>query len=190
MQDVPFEFRSLAPRFRRILALGFALALLGWGAAAVRADPQAGLSPPADRTVPLEALLRAVTVWVASELELPVPATLPAVVFTSPRSMVEMRYGMAANDQLRVTALYHARTQRIFLADDWTGETQKELSVLVHEMVHHVEAQAGVQFSCPNQRERSAYRLQEHWLAQFGIDFLRTFNTDRGRLARNTSCYR
>lgn len=190
MQDVPFEFPPFATRFRRVIALGVLLTLLVPGAAMVRAEPPADLPPPTDRAVPLDALLRAVTVWVASELELPVPPTLPTVVFTSPRSMVEMRYGMAANDQLRVTALYHARTQRIFLADDWTGETQKELSVLVHEMVHHVEAQAGVQFICPNQRERSAYQLQERWLAQFGIDFLSTFNTDRRRLARNISCYR
>lgn len=178
------------PRLRGLLAAGVLLI-----AVPATADPPAPTGPAeADPTraqvVPIEALVQSIAVWVSSELDLPMPQTLPEVILTTPRSMVEMRYGLAAREELRVVALYHARTGRLFLPDTWTGATPVEVSILVHEMVHHVEAQAGVQFLCAAERERSAYELQERWLDQFGIDILTAFDMTRAGIRRASACYR
>jgi hypothetical protein len=166
-----------------------ALPALAEPTATVPVDPYDS-PPPVARSVPLEALVQSISVWVATELDLPMPSSMPRIVFSSPRRMVELRYGMAAREDLRVIALYHARTQRLFLDDSWTGATPVELSILVHEIVHHVEAQAGVQFYCYGHRERSAYALQERWLAQFGVDMLDAFDMTRAGVERSSSCRR
>ncbi len=192
MPDVPDRRRNCPITcFRRLTA---AFAILTTCALGASAEDEAYPLPAGaelatgERSVPFEAMVRMVAFWVAAELDLPLPEVMPVVVFTSPRSMVELRYGMAANERLSVTALYHARTSRIFLADDWTGATPKEVSILVHEMVHHVEAQAGVRHPCPGLRERNAYRLQQEWLMENGSDLNRAFGMNPMQVARNSSC--
>ena len=49
--------------------------------------------------------------------------------------------GFAASRE--VVAEYDNSTKTIFLSDTWKGETAAELSVLVHEMVHHLQRRRG-----------------------------------------------
>jgi hypothetical protein len=37
----------------------------------------------------------------------------------------------------------------------------RQLSVLVHEMVHHLQASADMRFACPAEREAVAYRAED-----------------------------
>ena len=45
-----------------------------------------------------------------------------------------------------------------------------ELSILVHEMVHHFQNMLGLKYECPQAREALAYRAQDQWLGLFGRD--------------------
>src|SRR6266436_1020947 len=55
------------------------------------------------------------------------------------------RTGIAANDHGTSSApgdtlaVYHDATQTIYLSQGWSGNTPAELSVLVHEMIHHFQ---------------------------------------------------
>jgi hypothetical protein len=60
--------------------------------------------------------------------------------------------------------------------------------VLIHEMVHHAQAEAGRRFACPAERERQAYDAQARWLAIFGSDISREFGIEKLFLLVATTC--
>jgi hypothetical protein len=76
----------------------------------------------------------------------------------------------------------------IYLPKTWTGDTPVELSILVHEMVHHLQNLAGMTFACPGAREKLAYAAQKDWLALFGHDLFTEFETDAFTLLVRTEC--
>jgi len=69
-----------------------------------------------------------------------------------------------------------------------TGRTPAELSVLVHEMVHHLQNQAGTTYECPAERERLAYEVQDKWLGLFGRNLEGEFEINGLALLISTSC--
>ena len=53
-------------------------------------------------------------------------------------------------------AAYDPLTQTIFLPERWTGNTPAEISVLVHEMVHHLQNVARLKYECVQASEELA----------------------------------
>jgi hypothetical protein len=93
-----------------------------------------------------------------------------------------------ANDPLTVVALYDASFRIIHLPDGWTGTTGPELSVLVHELVHHLQEIAGMTFECPEAREKQAYEAQARWLGLFQNDLQIAFGIDPFTMLVRTTC--
>ena len=87
-----------------------------------------------------------------------------------------------------VVALYDDQTKTIYLSDKWTGRTPAELSVLVHEMVHHLQNEAGTTYECPAEREKLAYEVQDKWLGLFGRNLEGEFEINGLALLISTSC--
>ena len=79
-------------------------------------------------------------------------------------------------DLQAVHAVYDDERRTIYLPEDWEGETPAEVSVLLHELVHHFQNVTGLKFSCPQEREKLAYDAQMRWLAMFG----RTLDAELG----------
>jgi hypothetical protein len=50
------------------------------------------------------------------------------------------------------------------------------LSVLVHELAHHLQNVGDAKFACPQKREQVAYKAQAKWLGLFGRDFSQEFS--------------
>lgn len=172
-------------------ALFRAGAVLVLSAAAVAATPSAvdlGDGAP----VALAGLAASVTDWTAAASGLPKPAALPVVMRVSRSEMAALRYGsrVGVAGLARVVALYDRRGGRILLAEDWTGATPEEVSVLVHELVHHLEAAAGIVPACPAAGEARAYATQAAWLAGFGRDLRQGFGLDPLTLRLVTACSR
>jgi hypothetical protein len=71
----------------------------------------------------------------------------------------------------------------------WTGKTPAELSILVHEMVHHLQNVGQLQFACPEEREELAYKAQDQWLGLFGHDLLHDFDMDAFTIAVKSKCF-
>ena len=92
-----------------------------------------------------------------------------------------------AIQQREVVALYDM-TKTIFLPDAWTGTTAAEISVLVHEMVHHLQNLAGLKYDCPAAREKPAYLAQDRWLQQYGLDLDTEFQIDKFTLVVSSAC--
>jgi hypothetical protein len=121
----------------------------------------------------MEADLTTIGVWLTFNLMLPAVHEAPRIEFR-PLAKVE--------------AYYDDATRTIYLPQGWTGRSPAELSLLVHEMVHHVQNVAGLKYACPEEREKIAYAAQRQWLALFGRDLMHEFKIDPMTLLVRTNC--
>jgi hypothetical protein len=147
----------------------------------------------------MQALLTAIVVWLSASFDLPAIYDFPRVEFVSAAQMTAQRYksilpaeraDAAQGDKggSDTVALYNDDTRTIYLPDGWAGRTPAELSVLVHEMVHHLQNVAKLTHECPQQREKLAYKAQDKWLALFGTSLEREFEIDGFTLLAKTGC--
>jgi hypothetical protein len=137
----------------------------------------------------MEALLTAIITWLSVNFGLPPDYELPTVARLSNAELVEIRYGdIEPSKQREVVAVYDDATETILLSDTWTGRTPADQSVIVHEMVHHLQKRAHLRFECETAREQKAYAAQEAWLQLFGRSLETEFNIDRMTLKLATSC--
>jgi len=149
----------------------------------------------------MNALLAALVLWLASNFDLPASYQHPRIEFAPAARISALRYGgltegqpngpaSAPSDAGRreVVAVYDDATRTIYLPDGWTGTIPAELSVLVHELVHHLQNAGKQKFECPREREKLAYEAQERWLKLFGRDLLGEFEIDPFTRLVITSC--
>jgi len=64
---------------------------------------------------------------------------------------------------------YDPRRSTIYLVEPWSPDNPFDVSTLLHELVHHRQ-QSATYWECPNAQERPAYRLQDRWLRERGLD--------------------
>jgi hypothetical protein len=92
---------------------------------------------------------------------------------------------LPTNDTL---AVYIDGAEIIYLIEGWTGRTPADLSVLVHEMVHHFQYKLGLKHECPQDREKLAYAAQDRWLHLFGHSLESDFELDGFSVLVKTHC--
>jgi len=147
----------------------------------------------------MNALMTAIVLWLAANFDLPATNEHPRVEFVPPATITALRYsGISGGQpnspaenagQREVVAVYDDATKTIYLPKGWSGSTPAELSVLVHEMVHHLQNRANLRFECPRAREKLAYEAQGRWLQLFGRDLVSDFEIDGFTRLAITSCY-
>jgi hypothetical protein len=157
--------------------------------------------PP--RSAPGEPLLAMIATWLAFQFDLPSSERHPRIELVPPAKIAALRYqGFFPNSGTErapngrpatlpdgdVVAVYSDATHTIYLAEGWTGTTPAELSVLVHEMVHHLQNAGGLKYQCPQEREKLAYLAQDRWLSLFGHSLERDFELDGVSLLVRTTC--
>ncbi|VIO71704.1 DUF6647 family protein [Bradyrhizobium ivorense] len=150
----------------------------------------------------MDALLTAIAIWISTNYGLPADFDHPRIERAPSVAMAGLREkGLVSplqreasvletqDDPPRdVIAVYNDRTRTIHLLDRWSGRTPAELSVLVHEMVHHLQNEAGAAYECPAEREKLAYQAQDKWLSLFGTSLENEFKIDGFTLLISTSC--
>lgn len=151
----------------------------------------------------MQSVLTAIVTWLSFNFSLPAVYDHPRIEFVSPEAMQAVRHQRAQlgqapplptgkstqpNRASKVEAFYDDATRTIYLAEGWTGKSPAELSVLVHEMVHHVQNVAGLTYACAEEREKLAYAAQRQWLALFGRNLMKEFKLDPMTLLVRTNC--
>jgi hypothetical protein len=151
-----------------------------------------------------QALLAAIETWLSVEFDLPIVREHPRLKLVSPAEIAALRFrgmlsnpgtGIAANDhgtssaEGDTVAVYHDATRSIYLPEGWSGGTPAELSVLVHEVVHHFQNVLGLKYECPQEREKLAYIAQDRWLGLFGHSLTGDFALDPFSLFIKTTCF-
>jgi hypothetical protein len=148
-----------------------------------------------------EALVDAIKTWLSIQFALAAIDRQPRIEFVPSSKIAALRINALLSipqstkadgsefAQHDTVAIYHDTTQTIYLADDWTGGSPAELSILVHEMVHHFQNMLVLKYECPQAREALAYRAQEQWLDLFGHDLATDFDLDPFSLLVKTKCF-
>lgn len=137
----------------------------------------------------MDILLTAIAAWLTAAFGLPAAADLPRIERLPPARIAEIRYGAASAGALPdVVAVYRDADRTIVLRDDWIGATPAEVSVLVHEMVHHLQNSAGLASNCAAEREELAYAAQEAWLGLFDQDLEGAFGIGPAEVKLATHC--
>jgi len=165
-----------------------------------KAAERPSIQPQSDATRLAEGLLDQIMNWLATNFDLPAIKDRPAIKFASKMDLAMMTAQDRAHfqgltqaeaiDQLtqrQVVALYDNASKTIFLPDDWIG-TLVDQSVLVHEMVHHIQNLAELKFECPMAREKLAYLAQDKWLGRFGMSLEREFDVDMFTVLISSAC--
>jgi len=149
-------------------------------------------------------LLAPIAIWLAKEFALPAIERYPEVELLPAAAITALRYkglsphapdktvsdsGPATPQANETIAIYSDHAETIYLADGWSGRTPADLSVLVHEMVHHFQNVLGLKHECPQEREKLAYAAQERWLALFGHSLEQDFELDGFSLLGKTRCF-
>lgn len=143
----------------------------------------------------MRTFLDALVVWLSKNFDLPAHFEHPAIKFAPAQALVAMRYAAFLNDPAKaaavqgdVVAVYNTDTRTVYLRDDWKGVTPADVSILVHEMVHHLQTAGSLKFPCPQEREQTAFQAQQRWLAAFDTDLEREFELDAFTLLVNSRC--
>jgi hypothetical protein len=151
-----------------------------------------------------QALLTEIAAWLAAKFDMPAIQEYPRIEFAPPLKIAAMRYKSMLplawrEDSIpdpatqtvglrEVIAVYRDDQRTIYLNERWTGATPGEVSVLVHEMVHHIQNVARLKYDCPAAREKPAYLAQNDWLKRFGSDLETEFDIDMMTMLVTTSC--
>ena len=153
-----------------------------------------------DATRSAEDLLDEIVSWLPSNFDLPAIKDRPAIEFASRTKLATMRAdrahwqgftqdeGIDRLAQRRVVAIYDNNSKTVFLPDDWIGKSPADQSILVHEMVHHLQNLAKLKFECPMAREKLAYMAQDKWLGRFGMSLENEFDVDKFTVLISSAC--
>jgi hypothetical protein len=153
----------------------------------------------------MQELLTVIVTWLSINFGLPPVYEHPRVEFVSAATMADVRYSrLASNRQERVAAeaghatqtkfghdvhaIYDDLSRTIYLPEGWTGETPAEVSVLVHELVHHLQNVAVLKYDCSEAREKPAYQAQARWLELFDKNLAEEFEIDEMTVLVRTNC--
>ena len=153
----------------------------------------------------MDALLIMIALWLSFNFGLGGGDDHPCIEFLPTERVSEFWYARAVGTQPigywvgagqsrpqnimhEVAAFYDDNGQTIYMEEGWTGSTAAETSVLVHEMVHHLQNMAGHEYDCPAAREELAYRAQAEWLELFGRSLESEFGLDPLTMLVRTNC--
>jgi hypothetical protein len=139
----------------------------------------------------MESFVLGLMVWISGATGMPVPDQPPEIVRVSPKRMASLSSSAHTADpevENGYLALYHADSRTVLLRHDWDRGDLRDRSILVHELVHHVQAEAGRAYACHGQREAHAYSVQAEWLEDRGADLFEVMNMNGLFLYAITRC--
>jgi hypothetical protein len=152
-------------------------------------------APVHEGTARAEGLMNSILNWLTANFDLPVVRDTPRIEFIQATLMAQIRYrGSASNQAMPLdmgrdtVAVYDDLKRTIYLPEGWTGVTPVEQSLLVHEMVHHMQNVGNLKYECPDAREKLAFAAQERWLELFDQTLAGEFGLDPFTLLVRTSC--
>ncbi len=154
------------PRTHPVAALAAAFILL-----CLPAQPADTPLPPESATewrdaTDMPTLLSLLEDWLDTQQIAPRRDALPRIRLVSPWQAAARQAGTASFQRGRLRGIYDPDRSEILLVRPWSPDDPEDVSVLLHELVHH--RQAPHHWYCPAAQELPAYRLQEKWLAANG----------------------
>ncbi len=136
----------------------------------------------------LENLMLALMIWIGPQTGLPVPSEVPIMAFVTKERLCELAFLSSKGDALAqcisgenqvVAGAYDFRGNTLYLPKTWSASRPKDVSVLLHELVHFMQDQAEKVYACRGGLERVAYDAQIEYLREGSLDFFKLFEVDQ-----------
>ncbi len=105
--------------------------------------------------------------WITTQTGWTVRDT-PSIRFVPSATLAKMF--SEASTKLHVEALYSERDHSIYLPDGWRADNLRRRSILLHELVHHLQYLNHAKVTCESEHEFQALQLQVMWLGEQGVD--------------------
>jgi len=115
-------------------------------------------------------LVRGYIKWIVDQTGWPT-ADVPPIKTVSSNELSKLLLGPSSElAPVQPGALYSKKEHLIFLADTWRKDNTIDQSILVHELVHHLQMENHIEFECWGRYEAQAYDLQIRWLRSQGAE--------------------
>jgi hypothetical protein len=132
----------------------------------------------------MKELMLALMVWASAHTGLPVPANVPAIVKADRCAIQALAQpDSECRSDSGPVAIYDRHRPAVHLPTGWRADNLYHVSILLHELVHHMQAESGMAMSadnpCPGQNiEKPAYDAQIAFLEAAGVDPLPTMGVN------------
>ncbi len=133
-----------------------------WAGAIVRLDPE----PVWRDAKNITELAEVFDTWLDQNTDFPRPEASPKIEVISPSFAASMK-GSSASSFRRTRGLFDTVSSTIYLILPWDQKNPNDASILLHELVH--ARQVSRHYFCPGAQEEAAYRLQDDWLRERGL---------------------
>jgi hypothetical protein len=128
-------------------------------------------------------VIRGYIKWIVDQTGWP-SADVPPIKTFSSDELNKMLLGPSSElEAIQPRALYSKKQHLIFLASTWKEDDVLDQSILVHELVHHLQMENNIQLECWGRYEAQAYELQIRWLRTQGIGIHISCCMQRGPLS-------
>ncbi len=117
------------------------------------------------------AVYHAMLDWIAGNTSYDIKklnADPPTIHFSDVGSVISYQ-GQSLIVDRRLSAAYDSQANRIYLKRPWSAADTSDLSTLLHELVHALQLSSRA-WPCANATEWQAYKLQEAWLQDHGVE--------------------
>ena len=138
--------------------------------------------------LPTVDMLTSIVTWISNSTDTPANYSLPRLEREPNVQLASMRHDGEFVSPGNGLGGYDETTKTILLPSEWTAATPGELSILVHQMVYHLQNVGGQHFQCSYERESRAYVAQDRWLAAFGSKLEIKFGVDPEAFAYDHQC--
>ena len=106
--------------------------------------------------------------WVTNETGWTVREA-PSIRFVSYADIVKI-YSEGKGTDYHVESLYSETDHTIYLPNSWRSDDLRDRSILLHELVHHLQYLNNVKVICSSESEWQALELQVTWLRQQEVE--------------------
>ena len=114
----------------------------------------------------MKEIITALMIWLGANTPFDTNHDIPKVIFLPQEQMEKMFY--KGKDEMPNTlhGLYDKESDTIILPDTWDRRNPWDMGILLHEMVHYLQDQNGMKFSCTAEMERDAWPPQQKYLKE------------------------
>lgn len=135
------------------------------------------------------ATLTSMMIWINAMTGLPIPSSPPEIVYTEAREMKYMLYGCNSKTHPRASQICKELKETGEITNDNTStiglydhdekvvhlnpiirtyDKPTRDSVIIHELVHHMQFSANIPYQCFGQLEETAYDIQNKYIQKEG----------------------
>lgn len=136
-------------------------------------------------------LIVALMLWASAITGLPPATVLPEIAVETADTLYARIHGEAPGARAatsEVLAVYDIRERTVRLREGWDRDNIVHVSILLHELVHHMQEASGTRYACRGELEAVAYDAQHRYLAEYGIEMGPALGLDPLFRAVVTSC--